>query len=246
MPRTVAVIPARYGSSRLPGKPLAMIGVKPMIRHVWENASESGLFDEVVVATDDERIESAVRGFGGTVVMTRGDHPSGTDRVAEVARGLDADVIVNLQGDLPFAGRALLEPAVAALRDHAAIRMATLSVPITDRKRFLDPNVVKVVTDQAGFALYFSRAPIPVRREAGSVGGDSEELGRQHVGLYVFRRELLFELASWSPTPLERLERLEQLRALERGVKLYVAKTGGPVVEVDTLEDLRRAGGETS
>ena len=246
MPRTVAVIPARYGSSRLPGKPLAMIGAKPMIRHVWENASASGVFDEVVVATDDERIRDAVRSFGGDVVMTRADHPSGTDRVAEAARRLDADLVVNLQGDLPFADRDLLEPAVTALRADASIPVATLSVPITDRGRFLDPNVVKVVTDEAGFALYFSRAPIPMRRGDDADTDDADELGRQHVGLYAYRREFLFEFASWKPTRLERIERLEQLRALERGVRLYVAKTGGPVIEVDTPEDLRRASGEAS
>ena len=215
-----------------------------MIRHVWEGVSASGVFDEVIVATDDQRIADVVRGFGGEARLTRTDHKSGTDRVAEIALDLRADVVVNVQGDLPFVDRLLVEPPVARMRADRSVRMATLSVPIVERDRWLDPNVVKVVTDAEGFALYFSRAPIPAIREdvTGDVARESREFGRQHVGLYAYRREFLLEFASWEPTPLERLERLEQLRALERGVRVYVAAREGRVVEVDTPQDLERAG----
>jgi 3-deoxy-manno-octulosonate cytidylyltransferase (CMP-KDO synthetase) len=243
MPRILGVIPARYASTRLPGKPLALIDSKPMIRRVYEGAVESRVFDSVVVATDDPRISEVVRGFGGEVVMTRADHPSGTDRVAEVARDLSADIVVNIQGDLPFVGRALLEPPIAAMIADPSISMATVSVPIFEREKWLDPNVVKVVTDEAGFALYFSRAPIPGRREDGAteVEMERQELGRQHVGLYAYRRDFLLRFSSWEPTPLEKRERLEQLRALERGVRIFVAKSSAAVIEVDTPGDLERA-----
>jgi 3-deoxy-manno-octulosonate cytidylyltransferase (CMP-KDO synthetase) len=240
MPAVVAVIPARYGSSRLPGKPLAPIGARPMIRWVVEGAVGSGLFDRVLVATDDERIRDAVRAFGGEAVLTRPDHPSGTDRVAEVARELSADVVVNLQGDLPCVGRSLLGAPVAAVLEDPSLPMATVSVPITERQRWLDPNVVKVVTDSAGFALYFSRAPIPARRST-MPDGEGTELGWQHVGVYVYRRDFLIRFASWPPGRLEQLEQLEQLRVLERGERLYVAKVSERVIEVDTPEDLERA-----
>ena len=214
-----------------------------MVRRVYEGATKSALFDAVLVATDDERVRRTVQGFGGTVVMTRTDHASGTDRVAEVARTLDADLVVNIQGDLPFVGRSLLEPAVTPLVADESIPMGTLAVPISDAGRWLDPNVVKVVTDEAGFALYFSRAPIPARRSDVANGEDTGYglYGWQHVGLYVYRREFLLRFATWSTTPLERLERLEQLRVLEHGERLHVARTSERVIEVDTEEDLKRA-----
>ena len=214
-----------------------------MVRRVYEGATKSGLFDAVVIATDDERVRRTVEGFGGTVVMTNADHTSGTDRVAEVARTLDAEIVVNIQGDLPFVGRRLLEPAVKPLAHDESIPMGTLAVPIDDEERWRDPNVVKVVTDDAGFALYFSRAPIPARRDDVTNGDDGGygRYGWQHVGLYVYRREFLLRFATWAPTPLERLERLEQLRVLERGERLHVAKTAQRVIEVDTEEDLERA-----
>jgi 3-deoxy-manno-octulosonate cytidylyltransferase (CMP-KDO synthetase) len=240
MPKVLAVIPARYGSTRLPGKPLRAIGGKPMVCRVYEGAAASGVVDAVVVATDDPRIAEAVVAAGGRAVMTRLDHPSGTDRVAEVAASSDAAIVVNVQGDLPFVGRALLEPIVAPMLADPAVVMATLAVPITDERRFLDRNVVKVVTDEAGFALYFSRAPIPAWRD-GENGGTEAVLGWQHVGIYGYRREFLLRFASWRPTELERREKLEQLRALERGVRVHVARVDGSVIEVDTPEDLERA-----
>lgn len=243
MPKVLAVIPARYASTRLPGKPLAVIGGKPMIQCVYERVLATGLLDGVLVATDDVRIREAVEAFGGRAIMTRADHPSGTDRVAEVARASDADIVVNVQGDLPFVSQALLAAPLAALRDDPSIPMATLAVPIRDRERFLDPNVVKVVTDEAGFALYFSRAPIPARREDAANGGREAggTLGWQHVGLYLYRRDFLLRFAAWQPTELERTERLEQLRVLERGERLYVARVSESVLEVDTAADLERA-----
>lgn len=238
MPKVLAVIPARYASTRLPGKPLALIGGKSMIRRVVEGVARSALCDEVSVATDDPRIAAAVETFGGAVVMTRPDHASGTDRVAEVARDRsDVDVVVNVQGDLPFVSRALLEPPIRRVAEDPRVPMATVAVSIRDRERWLDPNVVKVVTDEERFALYFSRAPIPARRDDGGGGA----FGEQHVGLYVYRRDFLLRFASWPPTRLERAERLEQLRALEHGAKIFVAAVSETVIEVDTAEDLARA-----
>ena len=237
--KVIAVIPARYGSTRLPGKPLAEIAGRPLVRHVAEGAVATGLFDEVIVATDDRRIVDAVAGSGARAVMTRADHPSGTDRIAEVAAKSDAEIVVNIQGDLPFVPRALVEPAIAPLLGDASIPMGTVAVPIRDRKHWLDPNVVKVVIDAAGFALYFSRAPIPACREERDRGGQA--FGLQHVGLYVYRREFLLRFAAWKPTPLEQLERLEQLRALEHGARIAVAVVEQAVLEVDTERDLAEA-----
>lgn len=238
MANILAVIPARYGSSRLPGKPLTPIDGKPLVRHVYERARDSELFDRVVVATDDRRILDAVREFGGEAVMT-GELPSGTDRVAEIARSSDADLVVNVQGDLPFVSRTLLEPPLERMIGSPDVEMGTVAVPISDSEQWVDPNVVKVVMDEEGFALYFSRAPIPAVREEADRATD--HFGWQHVGLYVYRRDFLLRFAAWAPTRLERLERLEQLRALERGVRIYVGRASERVVEVDTLADIERA-----
>jgi len=253
MGKVLAVIPARYGSSRLPGKPLRSIDGKPMIRRVYEAARASGLFDALVVATDDARIFDEVRRFGGEARMTRSDHASGTDRVAEVAAASDAEIVVNIQGDLPFLSRALVGPVVTAMLENPTIPMATVSVPIYEPATWKNPNVVKVVSDEAGFALDFSRAPIPARRDqvASDQGSglsatrllrkDLTPLGRQHVGLYAYRRDFLLRFASWPPSRLERLEQLEQLRVLERGERIFVAEVSESVIEVDTVEDLERA-----
>lgn len=213
---------------------------KPMIRRVYEAAAETRLFDALIVATDDARIFDAAKSFGAEVRMTRSDHASGTDRVAEVAAAVDADIVVNVQGDLPFLSRALVAPMVAALLENPAIPMATISVPIRDLAAWKNPNVVKVVTDEAGFALYFSRAAIPARRDA-VAAERSGVLGQQHVGLYAYRREFLMRFASWPPSRLEQVERLEQLRVLERGERIFVAEVSEQVIEVDTVEDLQRA-----
>jgi 3-deoxy-manno-octulosonate cytidylyltransferase (CMP-KDO synthetase) len=237
----LAVIPARFGSTRLSGKPLALIAGMPMVRRVYESAVATELFDEVVVATDDARIRDCVVGGGGRAVITRTDHASGTDRVAEVAARSDADLIVNVQGDLPFLRRSLVAPLVDAMRTDAAIPMATIAVPIRDVEAWVNPNVVKVVTDERGFALYFSRAPIPARRDPRADDSPDEVYGLRHVGLYGYRREFLARFTSWPPGALEHTECLEQLRVLERGERIFVARVAGMVVEVDTFEDLERA-----
>jgi 3-deoxy-manno-octulosonate cytidylyltransferase (CMP-KDO synthetase) len=239
--RVTAIIPARFDSTRLPGKPLAQIGGKPMIERVVASTAAVPGVGRVIVATDDERIAAAVRAFGGEVAMTRADHPSGTDRIAEVARGLGDDIIVNVQGDLPFLEAHTLERAVALMTDDPDLPMATVREPIVKPEEMHNPNVVKVVTDRAGNALYFSRAPLPYWRDAADTEG-AEVVGYRHLGLYVYRRDFLLQFASMPPTPLERAEKLEQLRALENGYRIRVADCeGGLGIEVDTPADLARA-----
>jgi 3-deoxy-manno-octulosonate cytidylyltransferase (CMP-KDO synthetase) len=234
--QVVAIVPARYESTRLPGKPLALIDGKPMIRHVYERARAVDCVERVLVATDDARIADVVRAFGGDVVMTSAAHQSGTDRIAEVATGLDAEIVVNVQGDLPFLAADTLGAAIALMRDDAALPMATVKTPIRDAAEMANPNVVKVVTDRDGYALYFSRSPLPYwRAPAGGI------LGYKHIGLYAYRRDFLLTFARLAPTPLERAEMLEQLRALEWGFRIRVAETPAAGVEVDTPEDLERA-----
>jgi len=244
----VAIIPARYGSTRLPGKPLAKIGGKPMIQHVYESASKARILDRVFVATDDRRIEETVRGFGGEVMMTSKDHASGTDRLAEVARRIKADWVVNVQGDLPFIQSETIRRTVMPLRRDSSIPMGTASTPIYQQGEWLNPNVVKVVTDAEGFALYFSRAPIPYRRfkmwqprRKKTIGVDGHVWGHRHIGLYVYQREFLLEFSRLKPTALEKTEGLEQLRALAYGYRIYVADVDETSVEVDTAEDLKKA-----
>jgi 3-deoxy-manno-octulosonate cytidylyltransferase (CMP-KDO synthetase) len=246
----VAVIPARYGSTRLPGKPLAIIGGKPMIQHVYENASKAKLLDQIIVATDDRRIEEVVKKFGGNVVRTSKDHASGTDRLAEVARKLKAaDWLVNIQGDLPFIRAQTIARAIQPLMDNRKIPMGTVCTAIYEMKDWQDPNVVKVLKDRAGFALYFSRAPIPFFRNneidvAGktSTSSSNQRLwGYRHLGLYVYRRDFLLKFAGLRPTPLERIESLEQLRALQNGYPIYVAEVDEHPIEVDTPDDLKNA-----
>jgi len=235
--RVVALIPARYESTRLPGKPLALIQGKPMIQHVFERTRAVGLVDHVVVATDDARVADAVRGFGGEVVMTSARHASGTDRIAEVVPKLDAEIIVNVQGDLPFFDPAMVHAAVALMQADTILPMATVKMAIEDAAEMVNPNVVKVVTDRDGFALYFSRSPLPYWRESAHAG----VLGYKHLGLYAYRRDFLLRFARLAPTPLERAEKLEQLRALEWGFRIKVAETSGAGIEVDTPQDLERA-----
>lgn len=245
----VAIIPARYDSSRLPGKPLANIGGKPMIQHVYENTSRAKVLDRVLVATDDRRVEATVRGFGGEVMLTSPHHASGTDRVAEAARKVKADWVVNVQGDLPFIRPETIARAVRPMRRNRAIPMGTVSTPIRDRQEWLNPNIVKVLTDRAGYALYFSRAPIPYpRNEAVDLEGNKSAAraqrrlwGRRHLGLYVYRGDFLFKFARLRPTPLEQIESLEQLRALVYGYRIYVAEVDEKSPEVDTPDDLKEA-----
>lgn len=234
------VIPARFASTRFPGKPLADLCGKPMIQWVYERSRTSASIDRVLVATDDQRIADAVTGFGGEVIMTRSDHPTGTDRLAEVAASIDSELIVNVQGDEPLIDPAMIEAAVRPLMDDDLIPMGTLKTPLRSAEEYFNPNVVKVVTAQNGFALYFSRAPIPHARDfCDQLEVRWNELATaRHVGLYVYRREFLLGYPKLEPTPLEQQECLEQLRALEHGYRIHVADTSLPGHGVDTPEDL--------
>jgi 3-deoxy-manno-octulosonate cytidylyltransferase (CMP-KDO synthetase) len=244
----VAIIPARYASTRLPGKPLSEIHGKPMIQHVHERVTRARRLDRVLVATDDERIASAVRAFGGEAVMTSSAHATGTDRLAEAAAQTDATIVVNVQGDEPMLDPLWIDEALAPLLEEADVQMATLSLPLTDLDEMLAPSVVKVVTDARGDALYFSRSPIPHVRldpprglRAAAEEALRRGLARKHVGLYVYRRETLVRFAALSPAPLEQAEGLEQLRALHHGIKIRVVPFEGTSgVAVDTPEDLER------
>lgn len=231
----VAIIPARYASTRFPGKPLVEIAGKPMIQHVVERTQACPLIEHVIVATDDTRIESAVRQFGGEVIRTRADHPSGTDRVAEVAENCEADIIVNVQGDEPLIDPQALEAAIQPLIDHLQVMMSTLASPIRTETELHNPNIVKVVLDINQFALYFSRAPVPYPRD-----GFAPELQSfyRHIGVYVYRRKFLLNLTKFNPTPLEQTEKLEQLRVLENGHQIKVVLTDYVSIGVDTPEDL--------
>jgi 3-deoxy-manno-octulosonate cytidylyltransferase (CMP-KDO synthetase) len=233
--RTVALIPARYQSSRLPGKPLALIDGRPMIEHVYRRASEARTVDAVAVATDDERIAEAIDRAGGLAVMTRADHASGTDRLAEVAADLACEVVVNVQGDEPLLPAAAIDDAVAPLAAGPGGEMTTLRRPLTNAADLAAPSVVKVVIDLEGYALYFSRAPIPFTRP-----GHDAPACWHHIGLYAYRREALLRLAALPQTPLERAEGLEQLRALEHGIRILTVQTDAEALGVDTPEDLQR------
>jgi 3-deoxy-manno-octulosonate cytidylyltransferase (CMP-KDO synthetase) len=235
--RVVGLIPARFASNRFPGKVLAELGGKPLVQHVVERAGQARLLDEVAVATDDRRVLEAVQGFGGKAYLTSPAHPSGTDRIAEVARDLVCDIVVNIQGDEPLLDPSVIDSAVEPLVREPSVRMATLGCPL-GLEEAADPNRVKVVVDREGFALYFSRARIPYTRDGFPAGGMSPYL--LHVGLYVYRRETLLALSGLPPTPLEQLERLEQLRALENGVRIRVVVTRHSSIGVDTPEDLER------
>ena len=234
-PSVVAVIPARYQSSRLPGKPLLDIAGRPMIEHVYRRAAEADSVDAVVVATDDQRIADAVEAFGGIARMTRPTHRTGTDRIAEVATELTCDIVVNVQGDEPLIDPAMIAAVVAPLRADAALVMTTARRRLTDPDELLNPHVVKVVTDARGDALYFSRAPIPHGADV------SASLAYVHVGLYAFRRDFLLRYAALPQTPLEVAESLEQLRALEHGYRIRTVVTEHHSIGVDTPQDLERA-----
>jgi 3-deoxy-manno-octulosonate cytidylyltransferase (CMP-KDO synthetase) len=236
----LAVIPARYASTRLPGKPLAPIAGKPMIQHVCERVQQAERVNRVVVATDDSRIVEAVRGFGGEAVMTRSDHRSGSERVAEVAVQIPADIYVNVQGDEPLIEPAAVDALVEAMTsddEEESVLVGTLCVPISNPADIMDPNIVKVALDFQGDALYFSRAPIPwVRDEAHRV--HARHL--KHLGIYAYRRAPLLEFPTLPPGELEKLEQLEQLRFLENGYKIRVAETSFDSVSVDVPGDIAR------
>lgn len=235
--KIVGVIPARFSSTRLPGKPLADILGRPMIQWVYDAAAQSKCLTELLVATDDERIARATREFGGSVVMTDSDLPTGADRVAQVVRERTDDIVVNIQGDEPFLDPLMIDEIVDPMIDDPSLRMCTSMHEVLREEDFSDPNVVKVVCDLSGSALYFSRSliPHPRKRENFRVF--------EHIGLYAYQREFLLTFAGWPQTPLEKLESLEQLRALEHGERLRVVETHCSYValSVDTPEDLETA-----
>ena len=238
--KAAGIIPARYASTRLPGKPLKPILGKPMIQRVYERSSQADVLDLVCVATDDERIARVVEGFGGRAIMTAKDHSSGTDRLAEAVGSIDADVVVNIQGDQPFIDPIMIGEAVQPLLDDASLEMSTIIHPISKPEDIEDTGVVKTVVDLNGYALYFSRSLIPYPQK------DIPHAVYEHVGLYVYRRDFLIKLAQLEPTPLEQIESLEQLRVLEHGYRIRVVVTQCSDNEfsgfsIDTPEDLERA-----
>jgi 3-deoxy-manno-octulosonate cytidylyltransferase (CMP-KDO synthetase) len=234
--QVVAVIPARFASSRFPGKPLADIDGHSMIEHVYRRAGAASTVSRVIVATDDLRIATRVNDFGGHVRLTKPTHPTGTDRLAEVAATLDCDIVVNVQGDEPLIDPRAIDQAVAPLVSDPSVPMTTLYKRITHPAELDDPNVVKMVVDRGGFALYFSRSPIPYVRNP---KGGWPPLYR-HIGLYAYRRSTLLVLANLEPTPLERAESLEQLRALEHGIRIKAVETEYDSISVDTPQDLEQ------
>lgn len=232
--KQVIIIPARFGSTRFPGKPLIDLWGKPLIQHVYERALATGL-KEIYVATDDKRIFETVRNFGGKAILT-GEHPSGTDRVAEAVNilGLDGeDIIINLQGDQPLFPAEYLSPLIKPLILHSHLSMTTLAVPIRNKEDLLNPNKVKVVLDKSGCALYFSRSPIPFHRPPGK-----EPIYLKHIGVYAYRKNFLDAFVRLPQGELEQAEKLEQLRALENGYKIAVSIVPKDFPEVDTPEDL--------
>ena len=244
----VAIIPARYSSTRLPGKPLLPLAKKPMIMHVVERASQARLVSRVIVATDDERIVNAVQQHGAEARLTSPELTSGTDRVAEVASDLESELIVNVQGDEPLIEPSTIDAAIAPLIEDSSIQISTTSEPVTEIEDVFNPGVVKVVTDARGFALYFSRSAIPYVRPAAGLSLDESLRAnpallsnyRKHSGLYAYRAGFLREFARMKPSTLERLEALEQLRALENGVRIRVVNVEHRSIGVDTLEDYER------
>ena len=236
--RIVAIIPARYQSTRLPGKPLALIDGRPMIEHVCRRAAQARRVDAVLVATDDERIARAVASFDGLAVMTDPAHATGTDRLAEVAAALTSEIIVNVQGDEPLMSPDVIDAAVAPLIAHPDDGVSTLRRRIDDPQDLANPSVVKLVVDAEGYALYFSRAAIPFVRP-----GEAPPVRWRHLGLYAYRRDVLLTLARLPQTPLERAEGLEQLRALEHGYRIRTVETTADTIGVDTPEDLERVRG---
>ncbi len=243
------VIPARYGSRRFPAKVLAEIDGSAMIEYVYRACLEASLADRVVVATDHEKVRQVVEGFGGEVIMTSPGHPSGTDRVAEVAKGMDYDIIVNVQGDEPLIKAEMIDDVATLLIEDSSADMGTLVKRIGSVEEYINPNVVKVTCDKKGFALYFSRAPIPFFRDCMDVnpegrlsfsGKPTVQDCYKHIGIYSYRRDVLLSLTGLPQTDIEKAEKLEQLRALYNGLRIKVKETRYDTIGVDTPEDLER------
>lgn len=242
-PAIIGIIPARFASTRLMGKPLADIGGKPMLQHTYESAKTSKLLDDIIVATDDDKVFDSVRRFGGKVVMTPKDIMTGSDRIAYVTETLPgADIIVNIQGDEPFIQGRMIDEAIEPLFFDPSVNVSTLAKKITLVEELNDPSIPKVVFDYNNFALYFSRSPIPYVRDAAS---DLDSINMadiyKHIGLYVYRRESLFKFTKLAQTDLEKIEKLEQLRMLENGFNIKIVVTEYESMSVDTPEDLQKA-----
>ena len=236
--KVVGIIPARYASTRFEGKALADLCGKPMIQHVYERSKQASSLDDVIVATDDERIFNTVKDFGGKVMMTSPTHPSGTDRIAEVARSLDMEVVVNIQGDEPLIQPAMIDEVVTPFMTDSSIVVSTLKRRIDSEVEYRNPNVVKVVTDDNGFALYFSRSPLPCVKSGEWIPALRAYL---HVGLYAYRKQFLLKYIQMPQSFLEQTEGLEQLRILENGYRIKVVETNYVSIGVDTIEDLHIA-----
>lgn len=258
-PKVIVIIPARYGSTRLPGKPLLDLAGKPVIQHVYERASLAQLVDQVLVATDDQRIAQAVNAFGGQVVMTSPNHQTGTDRIAEVASNFPSEIVVNVQGDEPFIEATTIDRAVEPLLSDDSLMMSTTCEPLSSMIDLFNANVVKVVLNSLGNALYFSRSAIPFPRKAFPIQllGDEQAINTQlaaypelcqhyykHTGLYVYRRTFLLDFTTWPRSPLEEMESLEQLRVLEQGYSIRVIKVTQRSLSIDTPDDMARARAE--
>jgi 3-deoxy-manno-octulosonate cytidylyltransferase (CMP-KDO synthetase) len=237
--KAIGVIPARWGATRFEGKVLANLLGKPVIQHVWENAKKAKTLDDLVVACDDERIMKVVEGFGGKAIYTSPNQPSGTDRLAEVINPLDIEIAVNIQGDEPLMKPIMIDKLVMSLEDEKIAQMATVIKKVEDDSELTNSNVVKVVVDKNGYAIYFSRYAIPYNR-TGKAEKDKKPVYYKHIGLYAFTKDFLFTFKKLPESSLEKAEKLEQLRALEYGYKIKVVETQFDTVGVDTPEDLKR------
>ena len=233
--KKIAVIPARYAATRFHAKLMQQLGEKTVILHTYDNTKATGLFDEVLVATDSDIIYQEISGHGGTVVMSNKPHESGSDRIAEAVETLDVDVIINVQGDEPFVNRQTIADLLSVF-ENPEVLVGSLMHKIVDREMVTNPNVVKVVTDNQGYALYFSRSPLPYARNT-----DSPFTYYRHIGVYGYRKQALMQFVKWPVSPLENTEKLEQLRYLENGVRIKMVKTEFEAVGIDTQEDLARA-----
>lgn len=255
MQRAAAIIPARFNSTRFPGKPLASLKGKPIIQWVYENAASANSINTTLVATDSKQIYDTVLGFGGKAVMTSGKHQSGTDRIAEAAKDIDCDIVVNVQGDEPFIRPEMVDDVVRLLSDDPRASISTLAKKTMDPEEILSPNVVKVVFDNEGFAMYFSRAPIPYNRDLWQISDGRFQIADpthhsspithygcyKHIGIYGYRKDVLLKFAAMPPCKLELTEKLEQLRALASGMKIKVKETPHDTFGIDTPEDLKNA-----
>ena len=239
--KIAAVIPARYKSTRFEGKPLALIFSKPMVRHVYEGVIKSDALSEVLIATEDSRVYDACRGFGANVVMTKDTHQSGTDRVIEAASGIDADIVLNIQGDEPLVNTEIIDALIRPFKEGSDILYTSVKTPIYSYEEFTDPNNVKVVVDKNDFGIYFSRSPIPYDRENPQGLKDFKGMfGFKHLGFYGYIKDFLIEFGKMSPSYLEKKEMLEQLRAIENGYKIKVNTVSISTIPVDVPGDIKK------